>query len=338
MNSSKVGKNIKKWLYFRIGDIFDDVSIAKSVDLLNLGKDENGINYVGRTRENNGITARVCTSDSLIDLINEGNCVTTVMVGNSTCSTFFQHSDFFASQNILVLRSKHLNQHNALFIANIIHLEKYRFSYGRTLTKSFFNNHMIKLPSNKDDPDWQFMEDHIKNIRSDFKEPCPEPLIKQKRYINYDRWEDFSLSGLFQIEGSVTTSSLKLEEYGQGEYPYVTTQATNNGVKGFYDYYTEEGNVLTIDSAVLGYCSYQSLPFSASDHVEKLIPKFDMNKYVALFICTIINSEQYRYNYGRKCSQARMGKSHIKLPAKSGGLDFRFMERYIKSLPYSSNL
>ena len=55
MNSLKVGKNMKKWLYFRIGDIFDDVSIAKSVDLLNLGKDENGINYVGRTRENNVI-------------------------------------------------------------------------------------------------------------------------------------------------------------------------------------------------------------------------------------------------------------------------------------------
>ena len=143
---------------------------------------------------------------------------------------------------------------------------------------------------------------------------------------------------MFQIEGSVTTSLLKLEECGQGEYPYVTTQATNNGVRGFYDYYTEEGNVLTIDSAVLGYCSYQSSPFSASDHVEKLIPKFDMNKYVALFICTIINGEQYRYNYGRKCSQIRIGKSHIKLPAKSGSLDFRFMERYVKSLPYSGNL
>lgn len=154
----------KKWLHFRIGDIFDVVSIAKSVDLLNLEKDENGVNYVGRTRENNGITARVLPSDDLVDLINKGNCVTIAMVGDSTCSTFFQYSDFFASQNILVLRSKYMNQYSALFIANIIQLEKYRFSYGRTLTKSFFENYMIKLPSKEGNPDWQFMESYIKSL------------------------------------------------------------------------------------------------------------------------------------------------------------------------------
>jgi len=156
--------------------------------------------------------------------------------------------------------------------------------------------------------------------------------------LNAADWRFFDLRLLFKITGSKTTPVSELEEYGPGKYPYVTTQATNNGVAGFYDYYTEEGNVLTVDSAVLGYCSYQTLPFSASDHVEKLIPKFSMNKYIALFIATVINSEQYRYNYGRKCCQERMQKSHIKLPAKSGKPDFEFMENYIKSLLYSSSI
>jgi len=156
--------------------------------------------------------------------------------------------------------------------------------------------------------------------------------------LDTSNWQSFELEALFKITGSKTTPLLELEEYGKGKYPYVTTQATNNGVTGFYDYYTEEGNVLTVDSAVLGYCSYQSLPFSASDHVEKLIPKFSMNKYIALFIVTIINVEQYRYNYGRKCCQERMEKSHIKLPAKDNKPDFEFMESYIKSLPYSSSI
>jgi len=88
----------------------------------------------------------------------------------------------------------------------------------------------------------------------------------------------------------------------------------------------------------MGYCSYQSLPFSASDHVEKLIPKFKMNKYIALFLVTILNLEQYRYNYGRKCSQERMKKISIKLPSKNGNPDFEYMENYVKSLPYSSSL
>ncbi len=53
-----------------------------------------------------------------------------------------------------------------------------------------------------------------------------------------------------QVKGSKTTPLLELQEYGEGRFPYVTTQATNNGVEGFYDYYTENGNVLTVDSAV----------------------------------------------------------------------------------------
>jgi len=148
----------------------------------------------------------------------------------------------------------------------------------------------------------------------------------------------FKVPDLFDIKGTKTTPIKRLKEYGIGEYPYVTTQATNNGVAGFYDYFTENGNVLTIDSAVLGYCSYQSKNFSASDHVEKLIPKFKMNKYIALFLTTIINQEQFKYNYGRKAAQMRLEKISIKLPAKNNNPDWVFMERYIKSLPYSSSI
>lgn len=165
-----------------------------------------------------------------------------------------------------------------------------------------------------------------------------KPILKKTYSLNVSSWKLFKLDDLFQITGSTTTPVLELEEYGKGEYPYVTTQATNNGVGSFYNFYTEEGEVLTVDSAVLGYCSYQPYNFSASDHVEKLIPKFKMNKYVAMFLVTIINQEQYRYNYGRKCSQERMKKGSIKLPSKNENPDWEFMENYIKSLPYSSNL
>lgn len=100
-----------------------------------------------------------------------------------------------------------------------------------------------------------------------------------------------------------------------------------------------EGGALTIDSAVSGYCAYQDRPFSASDHVEKLTPRFRMNKYAAMFLVAVINLERYRYNYGRKCSQTRLRKAKIRLPAALGGEpDLEFMERFVKSLPYSANL
>lgn len=169
--------------------------------------------------------------------------------------------------------------------------------------------------------------------------------VSTKRYkqnsikLDTQKWQYFSLQGeLFEISGSKTTPILELEEYGAGIYPYVTTQATNNGVGGFFNYYTEHGKVLTIDSAVLGYCSYQANNFSASDHVEKLVPNFAMNKFIAMFFVTILNLETYRYNYGRKASQTRMKKIKIKLPEKNQKPDFHYMETYIKSLPYSSSI
>jgi type I restriction-modification system DNA methylase subunit len=160
---------------------------------------------------------------------------------------------------------------------------------------------------------------------------------KNKMTLDVSGWQYFDLPSLFTITGSVTTPAADLEEYGSGKYPYITTQATNNGAAGFYDFYSEKGNVLTVDSAVLGFTAYQPLPFSASDHVEKLVPKFDMNTYTALFLTAIMNREQFRFNYGRKRSQTRMRSTRLKLPARDGLPDFGYMETYIKSLRYSGN-
>lgn len=157
--------------------------------------------------------------------------------------------------------------------------------------------------------------------------------------LNTHNWGVFDLKELFNITGSKTTPIPELEEFSRGCFPYITTQATNNGTESFYNYFTEVGNVLTVDSAVLGYCSYQPLNFSASDHVEKIIPLFEINEFIAMFLVTILNLEQYRYNYGRKASQTRMKTVSIKLPTTvKGKPDWEYMENYIKSLPYSANL
>ncbi|MGI9256989.1 MAG: restriction endonuclease subunit S, partial [Salinispira sp.] len=156
--------------------------------------------------------------------------------------------------------------------------------------------------------------------------------------LNVHKWQYFSLKDLFEIKGSKSFTKKEITEYGEGKYPYVVTSSENNGVHGFYDCATEKGNVLTIDSATVGSCFYQPVHFSASDHVEKLIPKFNMNVYNALFLQTIINLEKPRYGYGRKFAQMRIKKTHIRLPKnEDGNPNWEFMENYIKCLPYSGN-
>lgn len=163
-------------------------------------------------------------------------------------------------------------------------------------------------------------------------------IIDEIIELQIEKWNEIEIKNIFDITGSKTTPKRELEEYWKWKYAYVTTQAVNNWVDNFYDYFTDEGNILTIDSAVKWYCSYQSERFSASDHVEKLIPKFEMNTYIALFLQTIINLEQFRYSYWRKFNQERIKKTKIKLPFKNWKPDFEFMSNYIKSLPYSESL
>lgn len=170
----------------------------------------------------------------------------------------------------------------------------------------------------------------------------------EKLFLDFSKWESVTLGwdektgeGLFEVRGSKTTPKSILDKQnvsGERKYPYITTQATNNGVRVFYDIFTDEGNILTIDSAVTGYCAYQPQNFTASDHVEKLLPKFDLNVFKGAFFTTLINMEQKKISYGRKFNQDRVNETIIKLPFKDGKVDWEFIENYIKGLPFSKYL
>ena len=313
----------------KISKIFD-IKYGNSFELINLTECDKSsvdcVNFVSRTENNNGISAYV---KRLPDVEPNPAGTITVAVGGSVLSTFLQIQPYYTGFHVMVLYpKKKMSTVELLFYAYVIRKNRYRYNYGRQANKTLKD---IVIP--------KFIPETWKNIKIKQLSRLDEKPVNLGNFsLDVSRWDVFSIKDLFKITGSKTTPVLELEEYGRGNYPYVTTQATNNGVEGFYNFYTEDGGVLTVDSAVLGYCSYQSYNFSASDHVEKLISKFKMNKYIAIFLVTVINQEQYRYNYGRKCSQERMEGGSIKLPAKDGNPDWAFMENYIKSLSYSSNL
>ena len=317
----------------KISDLYN-IKYGNSIELINLvqcnSNDKNAVPFVSRTENNNGISAFV-EEELLIDK-NPAHTLS-VAVGGSVLSTFYQPLPFYTGFHILVLEPKvKMSVLEMLFYAKCISRNKYKYNYGRQANRTLKD---ILIPSEMPN---NLKKEFTAYGNKKFNEINKKPFSDTEINLNIDKWELFELDKLFTITGSKTTPLLELEEYGKGKYSYVTTQATNNGVDGFFDYYTEEGNVLTVDSAVLGYCSYQPFDFSASDHVEKLIPNFEMNKYVALFLVTIMNLEQYRYNYGRKCSQTRMKQISIKLPSKKGQPDFEYMENFIKSLSYSGSI
>ena len=307
-------------------DIFN-VWYGVNLEVVNSNVVEKGLPFVSRQSVNNGVVCYVAPIEGV-----EPNPAHTlsIAVSGSVLSTFYHDYEYYSGRDVYVAEPKEpMTKEEMLFYAYVIEQNKFRYNYGRGANRTFRD---IVVPARNEVP--RYISEYPADPK--FINGTISPI---KLSLNTAKWEWFKYSDLFKVKGSKTTPLLELECYGKGLYPYVTTQAVNNGVEGYYNYYTEKGDVFTVDSAVLGFCSYQEKDFSASDHVEVLVPLFKINVYIALFLTTLINMEQYRYSYGRKCSQRNLKKAKIKLPITPEGTpDWQFMEDYIKSLPYSKNL
>lgn len=172
-------------------------------------------------------------------------------------------------------------------------------------------------------------------------------------------WRTFALADLFDVRGSATTprSALSVSISSHDAVPYVTTQSANNGVRMFVDRLPDVepvgGGVLTMDSAVNGFCAYQAAPFYASDHVETLVPKFTLDRWIAMFLVSVLNAERWRFNYGRKASHQRLAKLQVRLPARVSARDdpderhadtekiepdWALIREYVRTLDYSASI
>jgi hypothetical protein len=96
-------------------------------------------------------------------------------------------------------------------------------------------------------------------------------------------------------------------------------------------------DVITID--MFCNCFYRNYQFACDDNILVLFSKFESNRYISLFMATVIGADKYRYAYGRQYRQKNFREHTIKLPVDSNGdPDWQYMENYIKALPYSDKI
>lgn len=146
------------------------------------------------------------------------------------------------------------------------------------------------------------------------------------------KWALFKLSDLFDIKKGKRLT--KADMVG-GKTPFIAAIDHNNGVRQYIDRIPIHlGNTITVNyNGSVGEAFYQKDPFFASDDVNVLYPKFEMDQYIAMFIITVIKKEQYRFNYGRKWKLDRMCESTISLPfSTEGHPDFEYMRNYIQNI------
>ena len=312
----------------KLSNIFDIV-YGNQFDLNKmLVSDDSKINFVSRGATNLGVVAKVDNFNNKEPF--PAGCIT-VALGGSVLSSFVQMSEFYTGQNIKVLKPKtKMNFELLVYYALCIEKNKFRYSsHGREANVTLND---ILVPSCDEVP-----FDHNYNIQNEV-----DKLKKSKKYYQTSlenlNFKNFFIKDIFDVTGTKTTSVKELIKLGEGEYPYITTSSKNFGQGGKFDFYTEKGHVLTLESAVNGVCFYQEKEFSASDHVEKLIPKEKVSKEFLIYVSVLINKQTFRFNYGRKANQDRIKNMVISLPVINGEIDYEFIDNFIGSLEYSSQI
>lgn len=244
--------------------------------------------------------------------------------------------DFVPNSNVVVLIPKQeLDLVQKYYYARCITANRYRFSYGRKPKGKKLKK--ILLPDANEIPKWVL----------DYKYVSPQITLKTDanwESVKTEQWKWFFYSYLFVPQRGNINNILGVDNKRKG-LPVISATTKNNGVIGYLG--KDDGeqfppNCTTIANTgqgSVGFPTFQEQPFYATNNITVLVPKFKCNKYIGLFLCTLIKKDRYKYSFGRILNETRVRDAKIRLPVDiEGNPDWQFMEDFIKSLPYSSNL
>lgn len=307
-----------------LGELFD-IRYGVNLEVVNCEVVENGgIPFVSRQSVNNGVACHVRELP-----YEEPNPAGTLSIagGGSVLSTFLQDEPYYSGRDIYVATPRQsMSREELLYYCWVIEKNKYRYSYGRQANRTLRN---IRVPEYGEAPD---------EIRSLRLQDCAMRSIGHSvAFSEALVWMPFRYGDLFDV---VKGKRLTKEDMVEGPYPFIGATDANNGITAHVanDEFLHEGNKITVSyNGSIVEAFYQPVPFVASDDVNVLYPKFPLNQDIAIFLCTLIRQEKYRYNHGRKWHAEKMRESVIRLPARNGAPDWEWMERFVKGLSYSAN-
>lgn len=153
--------------------------------------------------------------------------------------------------------------------------------------------------------------------------------------LDFTMWKEYRLGDIFEIKKGKRLTS---EDQIDGCTPYIGAIDSNNGISNYIEQEPiHQGNTISLSyNGSVGEAFYQPNPFWATDDVNVLYFRqengVEFNVYIAMFICTVLRREKYRYCYGRKWVLDSMKETKILLPSKFDAPDWSWMEDYIKSL------
>lgn len=311
----------------------DICNISRGIRIAPTKQVEGNVAYIGSSLDNNGIIKYIDYNDKV-----NSNGITVITQGKYKGKAAYHNYQFVAYDKCLVLTLKDGDITENLYLYLKAYLENIE---AKEITLNILNDLTIPIPlNNKNEIDIKQVDKFINNLKSNIKFKSLINNVNMKPLdLNMEEWREYKLEDIFDISGCSGTKLSEMDKREYGRYPFITNKSVNNGVYDTYDTYTEEGNVLVVDSVCYGKAWYMEDNFATIKGVSKMVAKFKMNKYVGLFISTLLNHTlEGQYNFNRKFSVERIKQTKIKLPTKDDKVNTEFIERYIKSLRYSNLL
>ena len=161
----------KGWKEFRIGDLFETFHGEK---LKKSDRIEGSTPFVTARSENQGVADYIVTEKKY------SNAITINVFGNC----FYHDGTLFGDSSIYFLISNNISKYSKLFITTIINSTlKEKYSFSHQFRQKDLDTLTINLPSTTDNfPDWQFMEDYMKEIT----EKAKNKIKEVKNYVEND--------------------------------------------------------------------------------------------------------------------------------------------------------
>ena len=334
---------MKAWAYkdFKIGDLFS--AQTGDTDLQQKDINGKGTYFINSGVEAQGIKGK---TDREAKVFNS-NTITVDFWGNAYYRDFeykmATHNHVFSLSGDVIK-----NRSVGLYLVTAMSYMKKMFSYNNMGTWSKIKELYIHLPvTETGDIDFVYIESRIREMEeSRIREM--EAYLKVSGFENCELTEEEKnaignyachdkkeviISSIFNIKKG---KRLTKDNMLPGSINFVGSTASNNGITATISNssHIHDGNTITVTyNGSVGEAFYQSDRYWASDDVNVLNFKQELNEPLALFMCASLRKSGKKYAYGYKWKKELMEKDKIILPVtSSGSIDYQFMETYIRAI------
>lgn len=344
MEKSKLSLNDVEWGEFKIKDLFKTFNgtngvqtytgayvprkdlTSSSIPRITVRETNNGIDSFSYSENRNFKTYR--------------NFISVSFMGNAFYHPYVASLDM--KVHALIPKEFILTKNLSMFIIRSLKNNTEFNSYGNQLSSTDLPSKKILLPlDNKGKLNLRFMEDYIKQEQKEIAEKVIFYYEQKMLETSFDlvgledvEWKEFNFNDIFRkIQRG---KRLKKDDHIEGNVPYISSTSLNNGLDQFigneYKVRKFKNNITLANSGSVGSCFYHEYEYIASDHVTSLtLDKAD--KYIYLFMATIIKRLEEKYSFNREINDKRIRKEKFILPAdKNGNPHWDYMSNFMKNI------